>query len=134
MRPPADGPGLPGSARATNGPGPDAHGGAAPARAQRGAGTLAARGPGSDRGARARLPDREAAGHAGRVSAEPQRAAARVQPVDQPRPGGPLRRGDDPGGAAPPRAAALDATGERSLEPRGEVPAPARRGARPGPR
>ena len=51
------------------------------------------RGSGRRRGPGARVPDREAAHDAGRLSPEPQLAAGSVQPVHEPRPGRRLRRG-----------------------------------------
>ena len=65
--------------------------------------TLRARGPQRARDPGPRLPAREAAHDARRLPADAQRAAPGVQPVDQPRPGRRLRRGDDPRRAAPPR-------------------------------
>ena len=75
---------------------------------------------------RARMPDREAADDARPVPAVGERAAARVQPVDEPRPGRRLRRADV--------RDAIEALSHRGWmrlasgagKPRGEVPAPAR--------
>ena len=82
-------------------------------------------GSGCRGGPGARVPGREAADDARRLSAQPQRAARGVQPVDQPRPRRPVRRGDDPRRAAPARAAALGALRQRRAGR--EVPPPARR-------
>ena len=76
--------------------------------------TLRARGPQRARDPGPRLPAGEAAHDARRVPPEPQRAAPGVQPVDQPRPGHRVRRGDHPRRAAPPLAAALGAAGQRA--------------------
>ena len=82
-------------------------------------------GSGCRGGPGAGVPGREAADDARRLSAQPQLAARGVQPVDQPRPRRPVRRGDDPRRAAPARAAALDALRQRRAGR--EVPPPARR-------
>ena len=94
--------------------------------------TFTRRGPRRRRSAGAGLPDREAAHHARRLSPQPQRAARRLQPVDQPRPGRLLRRRHAPRRAAPARPARLDPA--RLGRPRGQVPPPARREAGPGAR
>ena len=82
------------------------------------------------RDSRGRLPDREAADDPRRLSALAQRPAPRLQPVDEPRPGRRLRRGDRRRGAAAPRPARLDAPRQRFRQPRPQVPPPARRGPR----
>ena len=69
-------------------------------RSTRSAPTATERWSRTRRDPRRRLPDREAADHAGRLPALAQRAAPRLQPVDQPRPGRRLRRGDGLRGAA----------------------------------
>ena len=76
-----------------------------------------------------RLPDREAANDARCLPAVAERAPARLQPVHEPRPGGRLRRADDPAGARAARPQALGATRERRRQPRRQVPASARRDA-----
>ena len=81
---------------------------------------------------RRRLPGREAADDAGRLPALAQRSAARLQPVDQPRPGRRLRRGDGQRCASPTRPARLDPARERRRQPRPQVPPPAARGAERG--
>ena len=67
----------------------------------------------------------------GHLSAHAQQPAPGVQPVDQPRPGGGIRRRDPARRAAPPRAPRLHAAGKRPRS-RPEVPAPARGGAADG--
>ena len=91
--------------------------------------TLRARGPQRARDPGPRLPAREAAHDARRLSPEPQRAASGLQPGDQPRSRHRVRRGGHPRRAAPPVTPALDAAGQRRGQPRAEVPPPARRGA-----
>src|SRR5437588_2968016 len=86
------------------------------------------------RAARARIAAREAAHDARPVPVVAQRAAAGVQPIDEPRAGGRLRRGHHPRGAPRARTPAVHATGERPHQPRVEVPAPARRRPRGRPR
>ena len=86
------------------------------------------------RAAGARLPDREALDDARSVPAVAQRAAAGVQPVDQPRPGHRLRRADRARGGAAAVALRAGAAGERALEPGDQVPPPRRGGARARPR
>ena len=76
---------------------------------------------------RPRVPDREAADDAGRLSADAERAPARLQPVHEPRPGRRLRRGDDPRRAAAALAQGVGAARVRPGEPRRQVP-PARAG------
>ena len=83
------------------------------------------------RAARPGLPHREAAHDAGHVSPDAQRAARRLQPVDEPRPGRGLRRGDDPRRRDPPASPPLGAPVQRRGQPHVEVPPPARRGADP---
>ncbi len=81
------------------------------------------------RAARPGLPHREAAHDAGRVSADAQRAARGVQPVDEPRSRRRLRRDDDPRRGHAPAPPPLGAPVQRRRQPHGEVPPPARRGA-----
>ena len=86
-------------------------------------------GPLAGRDPRPRLPAREAAHDAGHVSADAQRAARGVQPVDEPRSRRRLRRVDDPRGGHPPAPPALRAPVQRRRQPDVEVPPPARRDA-----
>src|SRR5215213_9582797 len=87
-------------------------------------------GTGRSRDPRGRVPGGEAADDAGPVSADAELAAAGVQPVDQPRPRGGLRRGDGPVGARPARTAQVDDAGELVDGALGQVQAPAGPGAR----
>src|SRR5205823_1396758 len=79
----------------------------------------------------ARMPDREALDDAGSVSAVAQRAAARVQPGDEPRPGYPLRRDHGPRSGAETVALRAGAARERACKPLRQVPPPRRGGAWP---
>ena len=65
-----------------------------------------------------RLADREAADDARRLPADAERPARGVQPVDQPRSGGRLRRRDAARGAGAARAPGLVAARERAAQPR----------------
>src|SRR6185312_15227292 len=70
-----------------------------------------------------RMPGGEAADHAGRLSADAERAAPRVQPVDEPGPGRRLRREHDPERDRAAGAAQVGDAGELVEPALDEVPA-----------